>query len=441
MAKKKSNRINPVILALICGCLLFAMYISLSTLALGLWGQTVMGTVDSYDSRLDDTDAGANRSRTISKGYYFTVDGKEYRGYVMYSSDEAWPRLEESETRSELINYFSFCPYINKPSMLTDFDQMGVGGMLYHLLAPPVCGFLFLLVIGKLGKKKKVAKKGVVAENINTRGNKAMFCQECGNKLPDNAAFCSNCGMKVQKAESDNCASCGATIPEDAVFCTNCGAATNSKNVHPESVGSSDIQERDNIRSSNLVGFSDRCNNPEILATAKSNRKSSIGCMWILVFVPLMGFPIAGLIMEDFPLGEAVVIGFSIAFIMLIVNLYGLRRSKQPMWEGVVTNKISKERHHHHRTSDEPDSYTTYTEYNTVIRTNMGKEKKIIERDSQRDMYDYLDVGDRVRYHPTFGTYEKYDKSKDRIIYCNICRMMNPIGNGRCKRCNNLLFK
>jgi len=48
-----------------------------------------MGTVDSYDSRLDDMKAGANRSRTVSKGYYFTVDGKEYRGYVIYQSDEA----------------------------------------------------------------------------------------------------------------------------------------------------------------------------------------------------------------------------------------------------------------------------------------------------------------------------------------------------------------
>lgn len=37
--------------------------------------------------------------------------------------------------------------------------------------------------------------------------------------------------------------------------------------------------------------------------------------------------------------------------------------------------------------------------------------------------------------------YEKYDKSKDRIIYCNVCSMMNPIQNDRCKRCNNLLFK
>lgn len=46
MAKKKSNKIPPVILVLICACLLFAMYISLSTIALGLWGQTVMGTVN-----------------------------------------------------------------------------------------------------------------------------------------------------------------------------------------------------------------------------------------------------------------------------------------------------------------------------------------------------------------------------------------------------------
>ncbi len=50
-------------------------------------------------------------------------------------------------------------------------------------------------------------------------------------------------------------------------------------------------------------------------------------------------------------------------------------------------------------------------------------------------------VGDRVRYHPRFGAYEKYDKSKDRIIYCIVCDEMNPIQNDRCKKCNNLLFK
>ena len=106
-----------------------------------------------------------------------------------------------------------------------------------------------------------------------------------------------------------------------------------------------------------------------------------------------------------------------------------------------MVNKYSKERRKYRRTSDGSDPYTNYTEYTTVVHSDRGNKKQIVERDSERDMFDYLSAGDRVRYHPTFGTYEKYDKSKDRIIYCNICRMMNPIKNDRCKRCNNLLFK
>ena len=31
----------------------------------------------------------------------------------MYSSDEAWPSLDESETRSERIRYLDIFPYIN----------------------------------------------------------------------------------------------------------------------------------------------------------------------------------------------------------------------------------------------------------------------------------------------------------------------------------------
>jgi hypothetical protein len=55
-------------------------------------------------------------------------------------------------------------------------------------------------------------------------------------------------------------------------------------------------------------------------------------------------------------------------------------------------------------------------------------------------MYDYLDIGDRVRYHPALETYEKYDKSKDEVIYCNVCRRGTRF-NDRCERCKNLLFK
>lgn len=234
-----------------------------------------------------------------------------------------------------------------------------------------------------------------------------MFCHNCGNKLPQDAAFCSSCGTKIQR---------------DAIGVS---LSTPPQSKEPQH--------------QTLVGFSDRWDHPEIIEAAKENRKSSIVFMLFLIFVPLIGFPVAGLLMDDFPFGESIVIGVGIALVMLFLNLFALGRAKQSMWEGVVTNKFSKERREHKNSED--NSYRTYTEYTTVLRTNTGKEKKLTERDGRRDMYDYLIVGDRVRYHPKFGTYEKYDKSKDRIIYCNVCTMMNPIQNDRCKRCNNLLFK
>ena len=160
MAKMKASNNTPLpILILICAVLLFAIYTSISTIVLAVFGDSVMGTVDIYSSRLYDTRAEPNRSRTVFKGYWFMENGKEHRGYVMYSSDEAWPSLNEGETRSERIRYLAIFPYINKPAMLADFDEMGVSGLLYHLFVPVGCLFLFLLVTGRLKQKKKRTKK------------------------------------------------------------------------------------------------------------------------------------------------------------------------------------------------------------------------------------------------------------------------------------------
>ncbi|MDD2469985.1 MAG: hypothetical protein PHI22_03565 [Bacilli bacterium] len=159
MAEKKNNKINPFILILIYVCLIFAMYISLSTLALGIFGKTVMGTVDRYQSRLDETNEELNRSRSIYKGYFFIVDGKEYRGHVSYNGDELWSNLEEGETRQERISYLPFFPYINKPSMLAEVDQIGTVSLIYHIIAPIGYIFLFLLITGKLKKRKKRTKQ------------------------------------------------------------------------------------------------------------------------------------------------------------------------------------------------------------------------------------------------------------------------------------------
>ncbi len=369
----KGNKPPIVILILIYAILLYASYNSLSVLALGLWGESVMGTVDSYDNRLDNTNAEVNRSRTVSKGYSFTVNGKEYRGYVIYQSDEAWPRLEEGETRSERIRYLAFLPYINKPAMLADFDEIGVRGLLYHIFLPVGCLLLFLLVSGKLkfNKKRKKAYK-------------------------------------------------------------------NPKNDN-EDMSETLLQENTSENEPNLIGFSQRNNHEEILAAAQKNRKIGYRFIIILVLLPLLGFPLAGLLIEDFSFGESVVIGIGVALIFLIFNLISLQKYKKPTWEGKVVNKYSKERYEHRGNDD--SNGRTYTEYTTLIMTDAGKKKTIVEKDSRRDMFDYLSVGDKVRFHPMFGTYEKYDKSKDSVIYCNVCTIRNPISNDRCKKCDNLLFK
>ncbi len=443
MAKKnKTSKSFPLpILIIVCAVLLYAIYTSISTLVLAIWGNSVMGTVDSYSSRLNDRNTEQNRYRTVSKGYWFMANGKEYRGYVIYSSDEALPSLVDGKTRSERIHYLDIFPYINKPAMLCEFGEMGEGAIIYHILSPIGCLLLLLLVIrtARGEKRKKTgAKKFAVPQIIETRSDIDMFCHNCGNELQDGAVFCSSCGTKIQINAPEFCKACGGKLPNGAEFCVSCGIALNltaSEQMDPSQAAPSAPQHY----GAQLVGFSDRCNSPEILATAQKMKKSSIGFLWILVFLPLIGFPIAGLLIDSLPFEESLVIGVGIALIMLVANLLALRKAKQPMWEGVVVNKYSKERSENR--GGEDDNWVTYTEYTTVINTDMGKKKTIVERDSRRKMYDYLSVGDRVRFHPRFGTYEKYDKSKDSIIYCNVCTVMNPIQNDRCERCKNLLFK
>ena len=151
-----------------------------------------------------------------------------------------------------------------------------------------------------------------------------------------------------------------------------------------------------------------------------------------------LGFLLAGLCVDEMPLKEVFISGTILGVAMFGINLVRIKDVKKPMWEGVVTAKLHKERREHNRGDD---SFRYYTEFTVVIRTEAGKTKRLVARDSHKEMYDYLALGDRVRYYPAFDSFEKYDKSRDSIIYCNVCRMINSIESERCKSCNNLLFK
>lgn len=148
-----TGRINPVAFVIIVACLLFALYNSVSILVLGLFGETTVGTLTSYSSRLDDTSGSVNGSRTVSKGYRFTVGGKEYGGHSTHKSDEAWQNLKEGERRTELISYLGFFPRVNKPTHLVDFEELGVAGVAFYVIT--ILGSVVLFALLKRETKRR----------------------------------------------------------------------------------------------------------------------------------------------------------------------------------------------------------------------------------------------------------------------------------------------
>lgn len=162
MPKKEKNKKQiPIFILIIIFCsLLFVFYISLSTWILVIFGDSIMGKVDSYNSQLDETRSEQNKSRTVSKGYYFFVDGKEYKGYIIYNSDDSWSNLDKGETRTESITYLPIFPYINKSSMLVELDKMGEFAIIYHIVAPIGYVQLFILMIKTVKKQRKKIQNG-----------------------------------------------------------------------------------------------------------------------------------------------------------------------------------------------------------------------------------------------------------------------------------------
>ena len=47
-----------------------------------------------------------------------------------------------------------------------------------------------------------------------------IICNNCGQRLPDDAVFCTKCGSKVTPIR---CSGCGAVLTADAKFCPSCG--------------------------------------------------------------------------------------------------------------------------------------------------------------------------------------------------------------------------
>ena len=123
--------------------------------------------------------------------------------------------------------------------------------------------------------------------------------------------------------------------------------------------------------------------------------------------------------------------------ISFFTNFFRLRGRT---WDGVVvSHKIKKKQRKVYRTGN--DHYLQpYELYNVIIYEENGKAHEIsVEKDTT--VYAYYKDGDRVRHHGKLNTYEKYDKSKDTIIFCNACATLNEITVDVCHRGSCFLLK
>ncbi len=235
-----------------------------------------------------------------------------------------------------------------------------------------------------------------------------MYCPQCGNMVAAGSRFCTNCGTKLDGVAERSQPTAGV-VNEGRNF---------------ESGG--------NVGGSGRVGYSTRINDPFFARHLKSSGRGAVIGSVIMAVVVFVGYAVYGIKNNDTGwFGPA--IGLSIMF-LLIGAVSVLRQKKSKTWDGVVVNKKAKQ-----KTRSDDDETEEYMQYTIYIRDERGKKHRMVFEDDQV-RYDYFQVGDKVRHHAGLMTYEKYDKSQDSIVFCNVCGAVNNIDNDKCSRCKALLL-
>jgi len=189
-----------------------------------------------------------------------------------------------------------------------------------------------------------------------------------------------------------------------------------------------------------LIGFSSKINDPAFSKYIKNTNRWSVIFSIVIAAAAVIGFYIYGETSTEMENPQALYIGFGIGGMFLLIVLFTIiGRKKSTAWDGtVVDKKIEKKRRS--RSSGDNHYWENYTLFTVFLQSDNGKKYKIsVENDDTR--YNYYQVGDRIRHHKGLNSYEKYDKSKDSIIFCNACASLNDIRDDFCFRCKCPLLK
>ena len=238
-----------------------------------------------------------------------------------------------------------------------------------------------------------------------------MYCIHCGEKILDDGAFCPFCGQKTSKTTDK--------YPDEM--------------THDNTTQETDV--RQNIR----PGFSKKINDPAIHAAIKKNGKAALIFAVIIILAPIIVTFIIGAKNDDMSVVGG---GVVISIIFLVINLIsGVKKKSEKQWDGIVIDKCVEEKRKKYTPEGDRDVQTTIV-YKTMFQTDNGKIKILEEPAINNVYYNYLNIGDKVRYYPQFTCYyEKFDKSLDTYAICPICATKNDISKDTCSRCGVPIIK
>ena len=247
------------------------------------------------------------------------------------------------------------------------------------------------------------------------------------------------------------CPNCGSQIEGQPKFCKHCGAQLIAAAAEPGSSQTTEQQPAPEFDPARFYagngsvrngipapGYSDRCNDPEILQALQKNKKAGNILSVFLILLPLAGFVIYSIVTDKMPIQQACKNGLIISGVFLFFAILSkISEAGKKPYEAVVTDKKSRMRTHN------GDDNGSYTEYRITVQTNDGKRKTIVETDRSRAFaWDYLNIGERFRFHPRFAfPYERFEKSTAPCLYCVVCQKANPVEADRCEKCGVPLLK
>ncbi|MCR5781168.1 MAG: hypothetical protein K6G90_00390 [Clostridia bacterium] len=155
-----------------------------------------------------------------------------------------------------------------------------------------------------------------------------------------------------------------------------------------------------------------------------------------MIFLPIIGFLIYGAVSPRMEIYMAAFAGVFVSLIFIIATvIYAIKQKVAKPFEGTVADKkVTREMS---RSGDHVG--TTRRKYRIYVNCDDGKLRK---KEVNLNAYDYLQIGERVRYLPQFPQpFEKYDKRPDGMVLCMFCSKKNSLTDTNCTFCHKPLIK